>query len=781
MKKLLYILIFILAVQVQGFCADRYYVSGGSGLYNNTNNWGTASGGSSGSSVPSTSDNVIIDPNSPAILSLDVSPSIVNLTITGTSTIRKWIKSSVAGTVRTITTSGTVTLSYCDWQDITGGTTGGWATGTSIGNCGGNSGISYTTPITLFWIGNGGNWSDPNHFSLSSGGSTAGVVPLCHDDVRFDPNSITSGSQTITANMPRLGKDIDFTGVANSPILSAATSNYVFGNLTLVQNMSIVKTATYNYLHLGNRNNCNFTTNNISNIGYRGIIVDCYGAKVTLIGNLTCITEAYDNFYLYSGEFDFNDYNSNLYNIFLGEKTVARKISLGNGVLTSSAFYSFWSITSPIGLTINTELSTILNNSTNATTKTFAGSDKIYNNLKFTGTSGAMIISGSNTFNQLESDTTVGSNTIQLTASTTQALQKLFLNSTSDNKSTVNSTTATNATLSSTKDQFIRHAVITDVNVTGGGNWYYDANSVTMGDGTGWTSSATRNFSTFDTARNTWNTANQLGGNTTSKYTDGLIPITGGTFQMGGTVGNELPVHSVTLSNFKIGAYEVTNTEYCAFLNSQGNQTEGGTTWINIAADSYCGITGSSPYSVKSGYENRPVVYVSWYGSVAYCNWLSNQKGYTQCYGPINNRGNDPSVWRTLNGYRLPTEAEWEYACRAGSTTTYYWGATIDGNYCWYGSNSEGNHHNVGLKTANSWGLYDMSGNVWEWCSDWYLSNYYSTSPGTNPTGPTSGSARIFRGGSWLDITTYCQSAFRYQNTPVSNYNRLGFRLTRTP
>jgi len=163
----------------------------------------------------------------------------------------------------------------------------------------------------------------------------------------------------------------------------------------------------------------------------------------------------------------------------------------------------------------------------------------------------------------------------------------------------------------------------------------------------------------------------------------------------------------------------------------------------------------------------------------------------TPCYGPINNRGNDPSVWRTLNGYRLPTEAEREYACRGGNAAEYYWGETYPpdppsiGNYAWYTVNSGGNHNIVGQKLPNSFGLYDMSGNVWEWCSDCYSDSgtnppaYYGISPGTNPTGPASGAYRVIRGGCWSFVPSFCRSAFRGGNTPVDRYGNLGFRAVR--
>ncbi|MEQ8186610.1 MAG: formylglycine-generating enzyme family protein [Candidatus Eremiobacterota bacterium] len=283
-----------------------------------------------------------------------------------------------------------------------------------------------------------------------------------------------------------------------------------------------------------------------------------------------------------------------------------------------------------------------------------------------------------------------------------------------------------------------------------------------------------------------------------------MVPITGGTFNMGSTVStSEQPVHKVTVSSFRMFTYEVTNSEYVLFLNAQGNQTEGGVSWINIVEDYYQGIRGgpeAGTFSVRSGYESRPVVYVSWYGAVAYCNWLSEQHGLTPCYGPINNRGDDPSVWRTLNGYRLPAEAEWEYACRGGNTADYYWGefspspASI-AKYSWYWDNAEEgyenevnpndhgagkrNGHNAGQKLPNAFGLYDMSGNVWEWCSDWNSTTYYGVSPDTNPSGPGSGTLRVLRGGSWHSTSEFCRSACRNCLAPNYYLNCLGFRPVR--
>jgi formylglycine-generating enzyme required for sulfatase activity len=159
----------------------------------------------------------------------------------------------------------------------------------------------------------------------------------------------------------------------------------------------------------------------------------------------------------------------------------------------------------------------------------------------------------------------------------------------------------------------------------------------------------------------------------------------------------------------------------------------------------------------------------------------------------------DPEVWGTVptvwsatwnavemvsgaDGYRLPTEAEWEYACRAGTTTAYNTGDTISNSTGWYTSNSSGTHQ-VGLKPANAWGLYDMHGTVSEWCWDWFDSDYYSSSPANNPTGPVNGNSRIKRGGSWINSANYLRSAYRDTSgdsgIAYRGYTN-GFRLVRS-
>jgi len=306
-----------------------------------------------------------------------------------------------------------------------------------------------------------------------------------------------------------------------------------------------------------------------------------------------------------------------------------------------------------------------------------------------------------------------------------------------------------------------------------------------------------------------------------------MVLITGGTFQMGdstgtGVAGMERPVHSVTVNDFYISKYEVTCAEYVRFLNTVGDQEEPeGVYWYDTVhmvegpfpGPGYQGIEGGTApgtFGVRPEWGNRPAVYVSWYGAVAYCNWLSEQYGLDKCYGEWSSDGserwgfNGENFHPENNGYRLPTEAEWEYACRAGSATDYFWGENYPpsdyGSYCVCKNNSGGiSHWNIASFLPNSYGLYDMSGNVFEWCSDWYseLEENNHLSPGdtyyynqifqghisgNNPVGPPAGTYRVFRGGGWdLDVIA-CRSSARYHITyhlPTTKGYAIGFRFVR--
>jgi len=262
-----------------------------------------------------------------------------------------------------------------------------------------------------------------------------------------------------------------------------------------------------------------------------------------------------------------------------------------------------------------------------------------------------------------------------------------------------------------------------------------------------------------------------------------MVKIEGGTFKMGSNDGDsdEKPVHSVTVSTFYMSKYEVTHEQYIAFLNDVNCSSSGtynGNELIDMDySDCAIGHNGSFYFKGSGKADNKkcPVIEVTWYGANEYCNWLSKKTGET---------------------YRLPTEAEWEYAAGGGQNSPLtkgvggiinlqkYAGTNTEselGDYAWYWSNSGSKTHAVGTKKPNELGLYNMSGNVYEWCQDWYDSDYYKNSPQNNPKGPTSGSHRVFRGGSWSFDAVLCRVADRYGSSPsVSDYS-LGFRIIKTP
>lgn len=256
-----------------------------------------------------------------------------------------------------------------------------------------------------------------------------------------------------------------------------------------------------------------------------------------------------------------------------------------------------------------------------------------------------------------------------------------------------------------------------------------------------------------------------------------LTTLPGGTFDMGCTTGDlncqsdESPQHSVALSRFQISDGEVTQAQWQSLM-------------------------GSNPSSFVSPVcPQCPVEQVSWYDALVYCNRLSEAQGlspcyfsdasYTQVYGKSGGTWSLPSsgtvYWNpSAKGYRLPTEAEWEYAARGGSATNLYSGSSTIDQVAWYATNSGSRTKSVKGLFPNGLGLYDMSGNVWDWCWDWYSGTYYSSSPSSDPRGPGTGSSRVVRGGSWGSVPSDCRVANRVADTPDGRYSYLGFRLART-
>jgi len=241
-----------------------------------------------------------------------------------------------------------------------------------------------------------------------------------------------------------------------------------------------------------------------------------------------------------------------------------------------------------------------------------------------------------------------------------------------------------------------------------------------------------------------------------------------GSFMMGDTWGdgydNEKPIHKVTLTyDFYIGKYETTFDEYDAFCEATGIVRPDDKGW---------------------GRGSRPVISVSWKDAIAYCNWLSEKEDFPEAYDSNGNLLDKDGMITTdpskVVGYRLPTEAEWEYAARGGNKSEgyKYSGSNSVDDVAWYDPNSGEMTQEVGKKAPNELGIYDMSGNVWEWCSDLYEG--YSSSEQTNPYYSTAGSSRVRRGGSWVNNATYVRVAIRNGNSPSYTYFRLGFRIART-
>jgi formylglycine-generating enzyme len=258
-----------------------------------------------------------------------------------------------------------------------------------------------------------------------------------------------------------------------------------------------------------------------------------------------------------------------------------------------------------------------------------------------------------------------------------------------------------------------------------------------------------------------------------------LVDIPSGTFTMGSPTievnhGSDEPQYQVTLSAFRMSKYEITNAQFASFLNAKSIGSNG-----IYAAGAYptqaliYASSGNFDWGLHytdslwvpvSGFENYPVIFVTWYGATEYATYV---------------------------GGRLPTEAEWEYSCRATTTTPFNTGVCLSNsqaNYNWtYPYNTCNNTittflattQAVGTYAANAYGLHDMHGNVWEWCSDWY--GTYPSTPQTNPTGAVSGSNRVIRGGSWSYVASLCRSASRDFYTPDGDLDILGFRVVLVP
>jgi formylglycine-generating enzyme required for sulfatase activity len=233
-----------------------------------------------------------------------------------------------------------------------------------------------------------------------------------------------------------------------------------------------------------------------------------------------------------------------------------------------------------------------------------------------------------------------------------------------------------------------------------------------------------------------------------------MVQISGGKFTMGDKDEVDAPPHEVIISSFLMDKNLVTQEQFQK-------------------------VMGTNPSRWKG--DKNPVEQLRWSDAVKFCNKRSELEGLQPCYDLKTLKCNFDA-----SGYRLPTEAEWEYACRAGTTTAYFFGDSTAkaGDYAWFDKNSGGHPRPVGQKQPNPWGLYDIAGNVWEWCNDFYKVDYYRESPRENPQGPNEGENKVLRGGAWRFSADNCRSGYRYNESPgysdvCFGYDIYGFRCVR--
>jgi len=243
-----------------------------------------------------------------------------------------------------------------------------------------------------------------------------------------------------------------------------------------------------------------------------------------------------------------------------------------------------------------------------------------------------------------------------------------------------------------------------------------------------------------------------------------FVQITGGSFMMGSSAGQPdvRPVHSVDVKSFRIMTTEVTVGQFRNFADATGYKSEAEKGDGAYILDDDIWVLRSDanwrkPYFKQTN--EHPVVCVSWNDAKSFIDWLNLQD--------------------SINVYRLPSEAEWEYACRAGTTTAYSTGETESdlAHAGWYAGNSNSKTHPVGKKKPNAWGLYDMHGNVWEWCEDWYHDSYDNASSDGRAWVSPEGTFRVLRGGSWFYYDWFCQSSYRGRYFPDVRYSGIGFRV----
>lgn len=397
-----------------------------------------------------------------------------------------------------IINAANVSISNCDFQDITGAGAGLW-TGSSIGDGLGNSGITFTAPTTRYWVGNGGNWNDTAHWSASSGGASGATMPLPQDDVFFDANSFSSGGQIITANYRFLGTDVDFTGVTNSPNLRMALStsivrtnqNIVLGNLTLASGMTVSNTTQNNSLTMESRSGSSITTNGV--VLGTNFIISTYLSTFNLNDDIDLGSSNYA-FAFGTGTLNTNNFNITC-GVFRAISSLPRTMNMGsstvtvNGANSSTQYWNsnaIWNLSSGL-LTYNESTSQIIITNTTATQKTFSGANITYYDIEITGDN--ILITGNNSFHDFEINNAGEVNGLILNNGTTQTITgTLSSNGSVGNLTKISeSGVGVNGALSKSSGKIcLDYLDLTGVTATGGANFRAGLNSVDGGGNLGW-------------------------------------------------------------------------------------------------------------------------------------------------------------------------------------------------------------------------------------------------------------------------------------------------------
>ena len=484
----------------------RYWV-GGSGSFSQTTHWSTSSGGSSGASVPTTTDTATWDSSSASgnyTATIDGSPTVAtftyngrteildvitlsgSLTVTGTLTIngnsatnRLYINSSVPGTARTIT-AATVSATNVDFQDITGAGAGSWdlsaITGKS-GDCGGNTSITFTTGATQTFSGTvSDSWSTNAWTSR---------VPLCQDDVVI--SSAFSSAQTVTGDMPRLGKSIDFSGASWSGTalnwtLTSGLAPSVFGSITMKSGMTMTHASSG--LTVEARSNASITSNGITFVS--GTTINMPGATFSLADNLTAPTSSAGVWTVNYGGLDFNGKNFTGGGVASTGSTT-RSVTCGTGTLDIGATSTVWNFATTTNLTFSCASATIIVSNTSATAKTFAGGGLTYGTVTFSGDN--ITVTGANTFATLNVNTAGRTTGLLLTNGVTQTITATFAtNGTGGNLAKMWSSSAGSAaTVSKSSGTVcVDFMSLKDSTATGGATWYAGTGSSNVSGNTGW-------------------------------------------------------------------------------------------------------------------------------------------------------------------------------------------------------------------------------------------------------------------------------------------------------